>query len=119
VTSTDTTALCALPDHSHGASIPLATQAAVFTAYGYTNPQVQNKYQMDYLVPTLLGGATTNANIWPAALKGTGFFQKAQLNHVLRDLVCRRTISITTAQSDLETNWYAAWLQYVVATGHA
>lgn len=119
VTSTDTAALCGLPDHTHGSSIPLAAQTAVFKAYRYTNPQVQNKYQMDYLVPTLLGGATTNANIWPAALKGTGFFQKAQLDHVLRDLVCRRTISLTTAQSDLETNWYTAWLQYVVATGHA
>jgi hypothetical protein len=119
VVSTDTTALCALPDHTGGSSIPMATQLAVFTAYGITNPQVQSKYQMNYLVPILLGGATTTTNIWPAAIKGTGFFQKGQLDHVLRDLVCRRTISITTAQSDLEKNWYATWLQYVVATGRA
>jgi hypothetical protein len=119
VVSTDTAALCALPDHTGGAPIPATTQLAVFTAYGITNPQIQSKYQIDYLVPTLLGGATTTANMWPAALKGTGFFQKAQLDHVLRDLVCRRTISITEAQSDLEKDWYTAWLQYVVATGRA
>jgi hypothetical protein len=119
VSSTDTTALCSLPDHTGGSAIPMTTQLAVLTEYGYTNPQVQNKYQIDYLVPPLLGGATTMANMWPAALKGTGFFQKAQLDHVLRNLVCRRTITLTTAQADLEKNWYTTWLQYVVAAGRA
>jgi hypothetical protein len=118
VISRDTTALCALPDHA-ASSIPAATQLAVFTAYGLTNPQAQSKYQIDYLVPPLLGGSTTTANMWPAKLKGTGFFQKAQLDHVLRDLVCRRTIPLTTAQTDLETNWYTTWLRYVVAAGRA
>jgi hypothetical protein len=54
----------------------------------------------------------------PAALRGTGFYEKVQTDHVLRDLVCRRAISLVQAQHDLEKNWYAAWLTYVVAADH-
>jgi hypothetical protein len=55
--------------------------------------------------------------MWPAALKGTGFFEKIQLDHVLRDLVCHRTLLLFVAQKDLQRNWYAAWLNFVVSTG--
>jgi hypothetical protein len=118
VASTDTSALCSVPDHSQG-DAPAPAQAAVFREYGDTTPQLQQKYEIDYLVPLPLGGAQTLANLWPAALKGTGYFEKIQLDHVLRDLVCRRTITLLAAQHDLEQNWYAAWLQYVVAAGRA
>ena len=119
VATTNTTEVCVQPDHLASAMIPPATQLEVFTEYRITNPVVQAKYDVDYLVPILLGGATTAANMWPAAFKGTGFFEKVQLDHVLRDLVCRREISLRTAQQDLEQNWYLAWLKYVVSTGRA
>jgi hypothetical protein len=32
--------------------------------------------------------------------------------------VCRRSITLVQAQQALETDWYAAWLRYVVASGH-
>jgi hypothetical protein len=118
VVSTNTAALCSEPDHSQG-NAPASAQAAVFQEYGLTSPQIQKKFDIDYLVPLPLGGAQTIANMWPAALKGTGFFEKVQVDHVLRDLVCRRTITLRAAQHDLEQNWYAAWLQYVVAAGRA
>jgi hypothetical protein len=119
VATTNTTTVCVLPDHLATSAIPPATQQAIYTEYGYTNPIVQSRYDIDYLVPVLLGGATTTKNMWPAAFKGTGFFEKDQLDHVLRDMVCRRMISLRSAQQDLEKNWYAAWLKYVVATGRA
>ena len=119
VATTDTTKVCVLPDHLATTVIPSATQQAVFTEYRITNPVVQAKYDIDYLVPIGLGGSTSTANMWPAALKGTGFFEKIQLDHVMRDLVCRRELSLRTAQRDLEQNWYVAWLKYVVATGRA
>jgi len=72
VATTDTTKVCVLPDHLATTVIPSATQQAVFTEYRIRNPVVQAKYDVDYLVPILLGGATTTANMWPAALKGTG-----------------------------------------------
>jgi hypothetical protein len=119
VASRQTARLCALPAHPPGSSIPAAKQAAVFREYGYARARVQSRYRIDYLVPPLLGGARTMANMWPAALKGTGYFQKAQLDHVLRDLVCRRSLSLRAAQRDLKTDWYSTWLRYVVATGRA
>jgi hypothetical protein len=119
VATTDTTKVCVLPDHLPSTVIPPATQQQVFTEYRIRNPVVQAKYDVDYLVPILLGGATTIQNMWPAAFKGTGFFEKVQLDHVLRDRVCHRELSLRTAQRDLEHNWYVAWLKYVVAAGHA
>jgi hypothetical protein len=97
-------------------SFPMRT--AIYDSYGYSNPIVQKKFVLDFLVPVSLGGADTQTNIWPIAIRGTGFFQKAQLDHILKDLVCRRYITLVRAQHALETNWYAAWLKYVVATGH-
>ena len=119
VTTTDGNAVCNMPAHAKAPAMPFAAQAAVLTAYGYTTPATQHKYILDYLVPFDLGGATTRANIWPAAIRGTGFSQKTQTDYILRQLVCRRSISLVTAQSVLETNWYVGWLRYVVAGGHA
>jgi hypothetical protein len=119
VATTDTTKVCLLPDHLATTAISPTVQQQVFTAYRIKNPVVQAKYDIDYLVPIGLGGAPTTANMWPAALKGTGFFEKDQLDHVMRDMVCHRQLSLRTAQRDLEHNWYVAWLKYVVATGRA
>jgi hypothetical protein len=58
------------------------------------------------------------ANIWPAPTQGTGFYQKIQLDHILRDMVYGRAITLAQAQHALEMDWYKAWLKYVVATGH-
>ncbi|HEX9041134.1 MAG TPA: hypothetical protein VF838_08905 [Trebonia sp.] len=117
-TSADT--VCAMPMHGHTATtIPFPVQTAVLQEYGYTTPSQQHKYMLTYLVPVDLGGGTGIANIWPIAIKGAGFYQKTETDHILRDLVCRRTLSLTEAQRDVETDWYAAWLRYVVATGHA
>jgi hypothetical protein len=117
VVTTSTTEVCNLPSRIN-ISIPYSTQTAVFDAYGYTSPAVQKKYNLDFLVPLSLGGSTAPANIWPAAIRGTGFFQKVQLDHILKDLVCRRFLTLAQAQHALESDWYAAWLKYVVATGH-
>jgi hypothetical protein len=119
VSETNTTVLCGLPKAATSVSVPLATGNALYAEYGYTTPEMQRKYTLDYLVPIDLGGATTKANIWPASMRGTGFYQKVQLDHVLRDLVCRRTLALATAQSALKADWYAAWLKYVVASGRS
>jgi hypothetical protein len=118
VTTTDTDTVCTLPAHGISTPIPTAMQTAVFDEYGLSTQGEQQKYVLDYLVPWDLGGATDMANIWPAAIRGTGFYEKVQTDTILHELVCRRSLSLTQAQHDLETDWYAAWLRYVVATGH-
>lgn len=119
VTTTDANTVCNGAPHAKAPAMPFPVQAAVLKAYGYITPATQHKYILDYLVPIELGGAATQSNIWPAAVRGTGFYQKTQTDYILRQLVCRRAISLLTAQDSLETNWYVAWLRYVVAGGHA
>lgn len=117
VTTTNTTEVCNRTPAQNAATIPVGLEAEVFSAYRI-GPTQQSRYLLDLLVPVSLGGAMTASNIWPATVEGTGFVQKAQLNHILKDDVCHRFLTLRQAQRALETNWYAAWLKYVVATGH-
>jgi hypothetical protein len=116
VTNADANTICNLPRRLPARIVPAAVKIAVYRAYGHT--ATQRKFILDLLVPPSLGGTAAEANIWPAAISGTGFFQKKQLDHILKDLVCRRLVTLKRAQHALETDWYAAWLKYVVATGH-
>jgi hypothetical protein len=118
VTTTDATTVCNLAQHASPPSVPSTVTLAIDITYGYTTPIEQNKYNFDFLVPYDLGGAPVTANIWPAAIRGTGFYQKLQTDAILREMVCRRTLTLAQAQHALETNWYAAWLRYVIAAGH-
>jgi hypothetical protein len=117
IATTSTTTVCDAPRSSFEQPIPQSEGAAVFEAYGYATKEQQSKYTLTYLVPLNLGGAAVESNIWPSALRGIGFFQEEQLNSVLRQLVCRRSLPLTRAQSQVRADWYAAWLQYVVSAG--
>jgi hypothetical protein len=118
VTTTDATTVCVLPRHPPVPFVGKTVKLAIDVAYGYLTSIQQNKYAFDLLVPINLGGAAVPANIWPAAIRGTGFYQKLQTDARLRDMVCRRTLTLAQAQHALEANWYAAWLRYVIAAGH-
>jgi hypothetical protein len=119
VVTTDTNAVCAMPSHGVRQPIAYPMATAVLRAYGYTTLSQQHKYILNYLVPIDLGGSTNEANVWPAAVKGTGFYEKIETDHVIRQLVCRRALSLRAAQQGLERDWYAMWLHYVVSTGRA
>ncbi len=118
VTTTDANTVCGMPPHATPPAIPPTLKATVFSAYGYSLSNAKHSYILNYLVPYDLGGAAMQANLWPVALNGTGFYQKTQINHVLRDMVCRHMISLAGAQHALETDWYTAWLKYVKVAGH-
>ena len=118
VTTTDANDVCDVKSHSTVPQLASALQTAVYAAYGDTSPDALHKHTLDWLVPYNLGGAGVKANIWPAATAGTGFYQKIQTDTILRQMVCRRELTLVQAQKALETNWYSAWLRYVVATGH-
>ncbi len=118
VTTTNANDVCALQEHSAAPSVSPAVQTAVYDEYGDTTPAALHKHTIDWLVPYNLGGADVKANIWPAAIAGTGFSQKNETDTILRQLVCRRELTLAQAQKVLETNWYSAWLRYVVAAGH-
>jgi hypothetical protein len=119
VVTTDTTAVCAMQVHGVRESIPSSIKAAVYAEYGYADPWGQHKYILNFLVPWDLGGALDEANIWPAAVYGTGFHQKFETDRELRALVCGGELSLRQAQDLEETDWYSAWLRYVVVAGLA
>jgi hypothetical protein len=106
VVTTNTNDVCGLPDHGDPHPISPQLSAQVYSEYGYTTTSEQHKHLQNYLVPLDLGG-------------GTGFYEVVETDHVMRDLVCRRALPLTVAQHDLETDWYAAWLRYVVLADDA
>jgi len=106
----DVTAICQQPKRTR-AAIPFAQQQAIFNEYGIS-AQDSHKYGLDYLVPLQLGGATVNANLWPAAMRGIGFHEKQQLNARLRILVCRGEMPLAQAQQGIAADWYVLWLRY-------
>jgi hypothetical protein len=118
VTTTDTDIVCNMPPHSTVPEVSSSVQAAVYAEYGDSSANAQHKNILDWLVPYNLGGAGVAANIWPAAVRGTGFYEKVDTDTIMRQLVCRRELTLAAAQQALENNWYSAWLRYVVGTGH-
>jgi hypothetical protein len=118
VATTDANVLCNMQPHSVVPAVSAAVQTAVYDEYGDTAQNAQRKTILDWLIPYNLGGADVQANIWPAAVEGTGFYEKTDTDDILRQMVCRGELTLVKAQHALENNWYIAWLRYVVATGH-
>jgi hypothetical protein len=116
IATTDTSQVCS--QELRAPAISGAVQAAVYREYGDTSASSVHKHILDLLVPYDLGGAAVQANLWPAATSGTGFYQKVETDKILRRMVCQGDVTLATAQRALESNWYSAWLRYVVATGH-
>jgi hypothetical protein len=116
VVSTDANTLCTSDEHAP--ALPTAVQTAVYAEYGDTSASAIHKHILNLLVPYDLGGAAVKSHLWPAATSGTGFYQKVETDKILRQLVCRGEAPLSQVQQALETNWYSAWLRYVVATGH-
>jgi hypothetical protein len=117
IATANITTVCTQPNQNVGP--PRSELVLVDNEYGYKSTIQQHKYVLNYLVPLNLGGSTALANVWPAALRGVGYFQKEKLDHVMHDLVCRRSVTLAQAQSQIKKDWYAAWLRYVVSTGRA
>jgi hypothetical protein len=118
VTTTNANNVCNMQPHETVPAISPALQTAVYDEYHDTSQAAQHKYILDWLVPYNLGGADVQGNIWAADVEGTGFYEKVQTDDIIRQMVCRREMTLAQAQYQLETNWYSAWLRYVVATGH-
>jgi hypothetical protein len=113
VSATNVVSVCSQPP-SPTPTLSTAEQDAILTAYGINiNNGVLAVYQFDWLIPLDLGGANTEANIWPIdANKTIGYLQKDQLDGKLRSLVCNSRIQLVQTQQLLASDWYAMYLQY-------
>jgi len=118
VSAINANAVCDMQVHTSVPHLSPALTAEIYAEYGESSPAAQAKHIIDWLVPYSLGGAGVQANLWPAAVNGTGFYQKVQTDDIMRQMVCRNLLTLAQAQHALETNWYTAWLRYVVVAGH-
>lgn len=130
VTSTDTATVCA-PGYSRRVRPPASytdTLKRSQLAAGYPGTAGLGSAQVeeDHLVMLALGGDPRSpANLWPeprhvAAADGSdaGAGVKDQFEAYLYVQVCRRhSLTLATAQRDLATDWYAAWIAAGRPTG--
>ena len=74
-------------------------------------------YEIDHLIPLGIGGADSDANLWPEPRATVepewNAERKDQLEAKLRALVCAGRLDIVVAQKAVADDWTEAWLRYV------
>ncbi len=87
-------------------------EQAVLEEYGV--PASSKKaYALDYLITPALGGVDSIQNLWPQPNSSTWNARvKDQLEDHLHELVCQGKVQLVTAQSDIASNWIAAYKRY-------
>lgn len=111
VTPIDTAGVCKQARQAKTV-VPNGFQQAIFAEYKLSWVLDRGAYFVNYLVPLDLGGAPVIANLWPITLRGLALHDKSQLDVLLRDAVCQGRITLTDAQSGLESDWYTLWLRF-------
>jgi Protein of unknown function (DUF3761) len=84
-----------------------------YSRYGSTNVAL---FEEDHLIPLELGGNPTSPlNLWPEPWNDTfGAHIKDVLENKLHKLVCDGTIPLVLAQKAIASNWYDAYMTYVL-----
>jgi hypothetical protein len=82
----------------------------VLAAYGVAWAD-RGQYVVDHLVPRELGGADTEANLWPQT--SAEAYTKDRLEGALHRRVCAGEMALAFAQSAIRNDWQAAYRLYV------
>lgn len=105
-------ALCSSQDLDNDPPVNPSLEQAVFKEYGVPASS-KNEYELDYLITPALGGADDIQNLWPQPYSSTWNARvKDQLEDHLHKLVCRGKVQLATAQSDIASDWIAAYKRY-------
>jgi len=101
--------LCSSEDLQNDPPVDPSLEQAVFQEYGLS-ASAKGTYELDYLITPALGGAKDMQNLWPQPDSTTwNAHAKDQLEDHLHDLVCQGKVQLTTAQSEIATDWIAAY----------
>jgi hypothetical protein len=104
--------LCSNRDLNNDPPVSPSVEQAVFTEYGVTASSKKD-YALDYLITPALGGVDSIQNLWPQPSSSTWNARvKDQLEDHLHELVCQGKVQLATAQSDMASNWIAAYKRY-------
>lgn len=86
-------------------SVSESTKDTVYREYGITS-HTTGQYEVDHLISLELGGSNDISNLWPeAASPVPGFHEKDKVENKLHSEVCNGTITLTTAQTGIASNW--------------
>ncbi len=97
--------------------VSTATKNRVYAEYHITH-HAPGEYEVDHLIPLEIGGSNDIKNLFPQpAEPRPGFHEKDVLENTLHDLVCAGKLDLAIAQRDIATDWYAAYVKYVLGAG--
>ena len=84
--------------------------------YSSFNDLNTRDFEEDHLISLELGGSPTDPkNLWPEPYaSATGARVKDKVENALHTLVCNGSLTLKTAQKAIATNWYDAYLKYVL-----
>ena len=104
--------LCSTQDLDNDPPVSPSLEQAVFEEYGVPASSKKD-YELDYLITPALGGVDSIQNLWPQPYSSTWNARvKDQLEDHLHTLVCQGKVQLATAQSDIASNWIAAYKRY-------
>jgi len=93
--------------------VPVPLRRRVFEEYGIAGAEPE-AYEVDYLITPALGGADDIRNLWPqsSVLAIWNARVKDALEDRLRDMVCGGKLDLASAQSEISSDWIAAYKKY-------
>jgi hypothetical protein len=113
VLSTNVNEICVSGYAKRARDVSTATKNQVYAEYGIIS-RAPGEYEIDHLVPLGIGGSNDVKNLWPQPTNPRpGRLEKDALEDELHKRICDRSIDLRTAQSDIATDWVAAYRKYV------
>ena len=93
--------------------IPVSLQRQVFQEYGMDGAPSKD-YEVDFLITPELGGSNDIHNLWPEPYYSTVWnaHVKDELEDRLHEMVCHGELDLTTAQTDISSDWILAYKKY-------
>jgi hypothetical protein len=107
------TGVCAAGEAADRPAISNAVALEVFRKYGIHDPQPRT-YEVDYLIPSDLGGSGDPRNLWPQPYNAGTWNARVKdaLEDRLRSMVCSGALDLATAQHEIAVDWIAAYKKY-------
>jgi hypothetical protein len=105
--------VCSMDHEEVVREVPTALRQEIFQEYGIVNPHSPD-YEIDYLIAPGLGGADDIHNLWPEpyTTETWNAHVKDALEERLHRMVCAGKLDLSTAQSDIASDWIAAYKKY-------
>jgi hypothetical protein len=93
----------------------------ILEEYGLPPGPYGREREIDHLVPLDLGGADSDANLWPEPRRSIepvwNAERKERLEWKLADMVCGGQLDLRTAQEAIRANWVEAYRTYIGEPG--